>query len=64
MTDLFFKTLIDRKPNNVPLHIIPKTNDTYISISYGCIRYIDSYRFLQSSLDGLGKTVDELSLLK
>ena len=35
-----------------------------ISISYGCIRFIDSYRFLQISLDGLVKTVDELSLLK
>ena len=24
---LFFKTLIDRKPNNVPLHVISKTNE-------------------------------------
>ena len=61
---LFFKTLIDKKSDNVPFHVIPKTNEEYISISYGCIRFIDSYRFLQSSLDGLVKTVDELSLLK
>ena len=61
---LFFKTLIDKKSDNVPLHVIPKTNEEYISISYGCIRFIDSYRFLSSSLDGLVKTVDELTILK
>ena len=53
-----------KKSNNVPLHVIPKINEDYISISYGCIRFIDSYRFLQSSLDGLVKTVDELTLLE
>ena len=61
---LFLKTLIDKKPNNIPFHFIPKTNEKYISNSYGCIKFIDSYRFLQSSLDGLVKTVDELTLLK
>ena len=35
-----------------------------ISISYGCIKFIDSYRFLSSSLNGLVKTVDELTFLK
>ena len=60
---LFFKTLIDKKSDNVPFHVIPKTNEEYISISYGCIRFIDSYRFLSSSLDGLVKTVDELTIL-
>ena len=61
---LFFKTLIDKKSDNVPLHVIPKTNEEYISLSYGCIRFIDSYRFLSSSLDGLVKTVDELTILR
>ena len=36
---LFFKTLINKKPNNIPLHVIPKTNEEHISISYGCIRF-------------------------
>ena len=58
---MFFETLFDIKPDTVPLHVIPKTNEEYISFSFGCIRFIDSYRFLPSNSDGL---VDELSLLK
>ena len=29
--------------------IIPKTNEEYKSVTYGCIRFIDSYQFLSSS---------------
>ena len=46
---LFFKTLIDKKPDNIKLNIIPKTNEEYISVNYGCLRFVDSYRFLQES---------------
>ena len=63
---MFFKKLIDKKPDNVLVNVIPKTNEEYISVSYGCIRFIDSYRFLQSGLDGLVKTLneDDLVILK
>ena len=37
--------------------IIPKTNEEYISVTYGCIRFSNSYRFLSSSLDSLVKTL-------
>ena len=37
--------------------IIPKTNEEYISVFYDCSRFIDSYRFLSSSLDSLVSTV-------
>ena len=36
--------------------MIPETNEEYISVTYGCINFIDSYRFLSSSLDSLVKT--------
>ena len=42
----FSKTLIDKKPDDVNLNVIPKTNEEYISLTYGCIRFLDSYRFL------------------
>ena len=37
--------------------IIPKTNEEYISVIYGCVRFVDSYRFLSNSLGLLDKTL-------
>ena len=54
---MFFKKLVDEKKAKVEFEIIPKTNEEYISVTYGCIRFIDSYRFLSSSLDSLVKTL-------
>ena len=54
---MFFKTLVDRKKDNVKFEIIPKTDEKYISVKYGCIRFIDTYRFLSSSLGKLVKTL-------
>ena len=54
---MFFKKLVDRKIDTVKFDIIPKTNEEYISVTYGCIRFIDSYRFQSSSLDSLVKTL-------
>ena len=56
---MFFKKLVHLKKNKVKLEIIPKTNEEYISVRYGCIRVIDSYRFLSESLDKLVKNLDE-----
>ena len=41
---MFFKRLVDFKKDKVKFDIIPKTNEEYISVTYGCIRFIDSYR--------------------
>ena len=54
---MFFKTLVDRKKNNVIFEIIPKTDEKNISVKDGCIKYIDTYRFLSSSLDKLVQTL-------
>ena len=54
---MFFKKLIDRKKDKVDFEIIPKANEEYVSVTYGCIRFIDSYRFLSSGLDSLVKTL-------
>ena len=48
---MFFKKLIDWKKDEVTFDKIPKTNEEYISVTCGCIRFIDSYQFLSSSLD-------------
>ena len=54
---MFFKKLVDKKNDKVKFEIIPKTNEEYISVTYGCIRFMDIYRFLSSSLDSLVKTL-------
>ena len=57
--NMFFKKLVDKKNDKVKFDIIPKTNEEYISVTYGCIRFKDSYRFLSSGLDSLVKNLDE-----
>ena len=54
---MFFKKLVDKKNDKVKFDIIPKTNEEYISVTYGCIRFIDSYRFLSRGLDSLVKAL-------
>ena len=54
---MFFKKLVDKKNDKVNFDIIPKTNEEYISDTYGCIRFSDSYRFPSSSLDSLVRTL-------
>ena len=55
---MFFKRLVDLKNHKVKIQIIPKTNEEYISVNFGCIRLIDIYRFLSESLDNLVKILD------
>ena len=55
---MFFKKLVDLKNDKVKYKFIPKTNEEHISVTYGCIRFIDSFKFLSSRLDKLGKTLD------
>ena len=49
--------LVDMKNDKVKFVIIPKTNEKYISVTFGCIRFKDSYRFQSSSLDSLVKLI-------
>ena len=56
---MFFKRLVDLKKDKVKIKNIPKTNEEYIAVKNGCIRFIDSYRFLSESLDKLVKNLDE-----
>ena len=54
---MFFEKLVDKKKVKVEFDIIPKTNEKYLSVTYMCIRFIDSYQFLSSCLDSLVKTL-------
>ena len=56
---MFLKNLVDMKNDKVKFDNIPKTNEDCISVTYDCIRFIDSYRFLSLSLDASFKYLNE-----
>ena len=56
---LFIKTLA-KKLGKTALKVLAKTSEQYISFQFGCLRFLDSYRFLQGSLDAVTKSmIDE-----
>ena len=57
----FLFTLVDKKNDRMKFDIIHKTNEEYISVTFACIKYLDSYRFLSSSSDSLVKTLADKS---
>ena len=54
--------LVNIKNDKLKFYIIPKKDEEYISVTYGCIRFFGSYRFLSNSLDELVKTLVDNSL--
>ena len=50
-------TSVDKKNENVKFDIILKEDEEYKSVTHGCIRFIDTFWFLSSSLDSLVKTL-------
>ena len=54
---MIFEKIVDKKKDKVELEITPETNEEYISVTYGCITFTDSCRFLSSSLVSLAKTL-------
>ena len=55
---LLIEKLVDEKNDKVKFDNIPETNEENISVTYGCIRFTDSNRFLSSILDSLVETLD------
>ena len=43
---MFFRRLVDMKNDRVEFDFIPNINEEYISVTYLCIKFIDSFRFL------------------
>ena len=49
--------MVDKTKDRVDFEIILETNEEYISVTYGCIRFFDSCRFLSSGWDSLVKSL-------
>ena len=43
--------------------VIPKSMENYVSVQIGCLRFLDSYRFLSAGLDKLVKSLDSFPFL-
>jgi hypothetical protein len=41
------------------IKILAKNSEEYISFQFGCLRFLDSYRFLQASLDNATKSMED-----
>ena len=53
---MFFNKLAGKKEDSVKFDVISKTNEEEISVTYGCIRFIDSLQFPSNSFDSLNKS--------
>ena len=61
---IFQELLIQAFEKGYEPKIIPKSIENYVSIQVGCLRFLDSYRFLSSSLDKLVKSLDNFPIMK
>ena len=62
---LIFEELLTEAYNqNYNPTIIPESLENHVSVQVGCLRFLDSYRFLSSSLDKLVKSLDNFPIMK
>ena len=54
---MFFNELINSKVEKNNLSVIPRTNEEYMSVNYGCIKFLDSMRFQTDSLEKLTESL-------
>ena len=61
---IFQELLIQAFEKGYEPKIIPKSLENYVSVQVGCLRFLDSYRLLSSSLDKLVKSLHNFPIMK
>ena len=60
----FEELLTEAYNQNYNPTIIPKSLENYVSVQVGCLRFLDSYRFLSSGSDELVTSLDNFPIMK
>ena len=60
---MFFNELINSMPDKFNMKIIPKNNEEYMSLTYGCIKFLDSIRFLTASMEKLTESLKDVDYI-
>ena len=56
---MFFNELINTKVDKNDLSVVAKTNEEYMSVNYGCIKFLDSMRFQPASMESLTESLKD-----
>ena len=56
---MIFNVLINSKVDKINQSVIPRTNEEYMSVKYGCINFLDSMRFQSDSLEKLTESLKD-----
>ena len=56
---MFFNELINSKVEKKNLSVIPRNSEEYMSVNYGCIKFLDSMRFQTASLEKLTESLKD-----
>ena len=56
---MFFSELINSKVDRIDLSVIPRSNEEYMNLNFGCIKFLDSMRFLPASMESLTESLKD-----
>ena len=56
---MVFNDLFNSKVDKIELSVIPSTNEQYICVKYGCVKFLDSLRFKQNILEKLTESLSD-----
>ena len=57
---MFFNELINSKVDANNISVIPRTNEEYMSVNYGCVKFLGSMRFQTDSLEKLTESLKDV----
>ena len=58
---IFFKTFVGKNIDKIKFDNLPKINKDFILLTYGCIRFIDGFRFQSADSESLFKTHNDFN---